>query len=183
DGDLEFGNFTFDVHRDLLGQVAVGHGRRDLGDVAHLGRKIAGHEIHAIGEVLPGAGHALDVGLAAEDAFRADLARDTRHFGGDGAELLYHGLDRVLQFRNFTLDVDGDFLGQIAVGHGLGHVGDVAHLAGQVAGHGVNIVGQILPGTGYALDVGLAAQLAFRAYLAGHSRDLGGEGAERIDHR
>src|SRR3712207_7565412 len=40
------------VHGDLLGQVAPGHRRGDLGDVAHLSGKIGGHHVHVVGEVL-----------------------------------------------------------------------------------------------------------------------------------
>ena len=36
-------------------------------------------------------------------------------------------------------------------------------------------VGQVLPGAGDALHVGLAAELAFGAHLAGHARHFGGE--------
>src|SRR5215475_4713298 len=41
--------------------------------------------------------------------------------------------------------VDGDLLGEVAAGHRDGHLGDVAHLAGEVAGHGVHVVGEVLP--------------------------------------
>src|SRR5262249_23007134 len=63
---LHLADLALDVDGDLLRQVAVGHRRRDLGDVADLGRQIAGHEVDAVGEVLPGAGHAADIRLAAE---------------------------------------------------------------------------------------------------------------------
>ena len=46
----------------LSGQVAVGHRRRDLGDVAHLAGEVGGHEVDVVGEVLPRAG---DAGTAA----------------------------------------------------------------------------------------------------------------------
>ena len=55
--------------------------------------------------------------------------------------------------------------------------------AGQVAGHGVDGVGQVLPGAGDALDLGLAAELALGADFAGHAGHLRGEGAELIHHR
>ena len=84
--------------------------------------------------------------------------------------------------RNSPFDVDGDLLGQVAVGHGGGHFGDVAHLAGEVAGHRVDAVGQVLPGAGHALDLGLAAELAFGADFAGHARHFRGERAELIHH-
>ena len=35
--------------------------------------------------------------------------------------------------QDFALDVDGDLLRQVAVGDGGGHVGDIAHLGGEVA--------------------------------------------------
>jgi hypothetical protein len=41
--------------------------------------------------------------------------------------------------------VDRDLLAQVAVGDRRGHLGDVAHLSGQVAGHEVDVVGQVLP--------------------------------------
>src|SRR5204862_453325 len=129
---------------DLFGEIAVGHGGGDFGDVAHLGGEVAGHEIDAVGEILPGAGDTLDIGLAAQLAFAADLARHAGHLGGEGTQLVHHRVDGVLQLEDLALDVDGDLLGQVAVGHGGGHLGDVAHLGGEVAGHGVDAVSQIL---------------------------------------
>ena len=82
-----------------------------------------------LGEVLPRAGDALHVGLAAELAFGADFARDARHFGGERAELIDHRVDRVLQLEDLALHVDGDLLRQVAVGHGGRDLRDVAHLA------------------------------------------------------
>ncbi len=60
---------------------------------------------------------------------------------------------------------------------------DAAHLAGQVAGHEVDVVGQVLPGAGDAGHGGLAAELAFGADLARDARDLRRERAELVDHR
>ena len=73
--------------------------------------------------------------LAAQLAFGADFARHAGHFRGEGAKLVHHRVDGVLQLEDLALDVDGDLLGQVAVGDGGGDVGDVAHLGGQVAGH------------------------------------------------
>ena len=67
------------------------------------------------------------------------------------------------------------FLDKVAAGHGGGHLGDVADLAGQVAGHQVHVVGQVLPGAGDAFDLRLAAELAFRADFAGDAGHLRGE--------
>ena len=91
---------------------------------------------------------------------------------GERAELVDHRVDGVLQLQDLAADVDGDLLGEVAVGDGRGHLGDVAHLAGEVAGHGVDAVGQVLPGAGDALDLGLAAELALGADLAGDAGHL-----------
>ena len=133
DGFLQLQDFARHVHGDLLRQVAAGDGGRDVGDVADLGGQVAGHEVDAVGQVLPGAGDAGHRGLAAELAFGADLARDARHFRGEGVELVHHGVDGVLQLENFAAHVHGDLARQVAARHGGGHLRDVADLVGQVA--------------------------------------------------
>src|SRR5207247_7399272 len=130
-------DFAVDVDGDFAGEIAFGHRGGDAGDVADLGGEVAGHGVDAVGQVLPGAGHALDFGLAAEFAFGADFEGHARHFGGERVQLVDHGIDGVLELEDFAFDVDGDFLGEIAVGHGGGDGGDVADLSGEVAGHGV----------------------------------------------
>ena len=90
-------------------------------------------------------------------------------------QLIDHRVDRVFQFRDFAADVDRDLLRQVAVGHGRGHVGDVAHLVGEVAGHEVHAVGQVLPDAGHAFHIGLTAEPAFGAHFAGHARHFGRE--------
>ena len=57
---------------------------------------------------------------------------------GEAVELVHHGVDGVLQLQDFALHVHGDLAAQVAVGHRGGHLGDVADLRGQVAGHGVH---------------------------------------------
>ena len=99
-------------------------------------------ELTRVGQVLPRAGDARHVGLAAELAFGADLARDARHLGGERAELIHHRVDGVLELEDLALHVDGDLLRQVAGGDRRRHVGDVAHLAGEVAGHRVDRVGR-----------------------------------------
>src|SRR5207244_3453790 len=56
DDVLDLEDFAADVDRDFLRQVAGGNGRRDLRHVAQLDRQVAGHEIHVVRKVLPGAG-------------------------------------------------------------------------------------------------------------------------------
>ena len=134
--------------------------------------QVAGHRVDAVGQVLPGAGDARHVGLAAEPAFGADLARHARHLAGEAVELVHHRVERFLELKDFAAHVDGDLARQVAAGDGGRHLGDVAHLAGQVAGHRVDDVGQVLPGAGDARHLRLAAELAFGADLARDARHL-----------
>src|SRR5439155_384992 len=78
---------------------------------------------------------------------------------------------------------DRDLARQVAGLHGLRYVGDVTHLAGEIRGHEVHVVGQVFPRAGDALHVGLTTELAFRADFAGHAGHFTGERAELIDHR
>src|SRR5439155_12841569 len=87
-----------------------------------------------------------------------------------------------LESKPFAAGVDGELAAQVAVGHGRGDARDAPHLAGEVARHGVDGVGVVLPGAGDVLDVGLTAELALGADLAGDARDLGRERPELIDH-
>ena len=182
DGFLELQDFAAHVHRDLARQVAVGHRRGHLGDVAHLAGEVAGHAVHVVGEIFPGAGDAGHDGLAAQLSFGAYFARHARHFGGERTQLIHHRVDGFLQLQDFAAHVHRDLARQVAVGHGDRHFGDVAHLAGQVRGHGIHVVGEIFPHAAGAEHRGLAAQLSFGADFARHARHFGGEHAHLRDH-
>src|SRR5439155_1738692 len=160
DRGLQLQDLALDVDGDLLGQVAAGDGLGDLGDVAHLAREVAGHRVDVVGQVLPGPGHAGHLGLAAELPFRGDLAGHAGDLGRDGPLLVDLRIDGGLQLQDLALHVDGDLLGEVAVGDGGGDVGDVADLAGQVRRHRVDAVGEVLPRPGHALHVGLPAELS-----------------------
>ena len=54
------------------------------GDVADLGGEVAGEAVHAVGELLPHARDAANVGLRAQLALGADLAGDADDLGGEG---------------------------------------------------------------------------------------------------
>ena len=183
DGVFQLENFAAHVDRDLLRQVARGDGGRDFGDVADLRRQVRGHRVDRVGQVLPGAGNAEHVGLAAEPAFGADLARHARHFAGEGVELVHHRVDGFLELQNLAGDIDRDLLRQVAAGDGGGDVGDVADLRRQIAGHEVDAVGQVLPGAGDARHLRLTAELAFGADLAGDAGDFRGKAVELVHHR
>ena len=180
---LQERDLALGMHLDGSGQVAAGHGGGHLADRPHLGREIRGELVDRVGQVLPGPAHAADVGLAAELALGAHLARDARDLAREGVELVDHRVDRVLELEDLAAGIDGDLLGEVALGDGGRDVGDVADLAGQVARHRVHVVRQVLPRAGHARDVGLATELAFRADLSGDARDLAGERVELVDHR
>src|SRR5439155_16604099 len=117
--------------------------------------EVARHEVDAVGQVLPRAGNALHIRLAAQPAFGADLAGHARDLGGERAELVHHRVDDVFDLQNFAADIDSDLLRQVTRGDGGRHFRHVAELHGEVAGHGVDAVGQVLPRTGHAFDIGL----------------------------
>ena len=56
-------------------EIALGHGGRDVGDGAHLRGQVAGELVDVVGELPPGADRARHLGLTAELALDADLAR------------------------------------------------------------------------------------------------------------
>src|SRR5262249_25041389 len=143
DGVLQLEDLAAHVDGDLLRQVTGGDGGRHLGDVPDLRRQVGGHEVHAVGQVLPGAGHAADVRLTAQLALPADLQCAVRIFGGEGAKLVHHRVDGVLHLEDLALHVDRDLLREVAARDGGGHLGDVPHLAGQVGGHEVHALGEV----------------------------------------
>src|SRR4029079_18971239 len=70
-----------------------------------------------------------------------------------------------------------------AIRDGGGDLGDIAHLASEVTGHEIDVVGEVLPCAADAGHLCLTAELAFRANFASDARDFAGEGVELIDHR
>src|SRR5262249_49218714 len=101
-------DFAAHVHGDLFGEIAIGHGGGDFGDVADLASEVGSHEVDVVSEVLPSAGHAGQLGLPAELALRADFARHACHFRGETVELIDHGVDRVFERQDFSFDIDCD---------------------------------------------------------------------------
>src|SRR5262249_52815856 len=63
-----------------------------------------------------------------------------------------------------------------------GDFGDVAHLAGEIRGHGVDRIGEVLPGSRDPGDDGLTAELAFGTDLGRDARYLGSERAQLVHH-
>src|SRR5690606_23916977 len=156
-------------------EVAAGHGGGHFRDVADLACEVGGHGVHVVREVLPCARYARHVGLPAQVAFGAYFLGHAGHFGSEGGELIHHGIDSVLELRDLALPAHRDLPGEVAIGHGGGDLCDVADLAGEVGGHGVHIVREVLPRAGNPFHIGLPAELALGAHLARHPRDLRGE--------
>src|SRR4029079_4029137 len=96
DSFFELQDFAAHIDGDLLGQVAAGNGGRNLADVAHLSGEVARHEVHVVGEILPGPGDARHLRLTAELSLGADFARNTGHFRCERIELIDHRIDGVL---------------------------------------------------------------------------------------
>src|SRR5262249_44910254 len=117
-----------------------------------------GHEIHTVGQILPGSGDPAHVGLSAKFSFGADLTSHAGHFRRERTELVHHGVDGVLQLQNFAFNVDSDLFREIAARDCGGHVRDVADLTGQIARHKVDRIRQVLPRSRNTYNPGLTAK-------------------------
>src|SRR5205823_12521552 len=98
-----------------------------------------------------------DVGLAAERSFRADLSCFLRLRRGEGVALFPTRRSSDLEVQDLAPDVDGDLLREVALLDRGRDLGDVADLAGEVAGHEVDVVGEVLRDPGDALAIDLPA--------------------------
>ena len=109
------------IHRDLLRQVAVGHRRGHLGDVAHLVGEVAGHQVHAVGQVLPGARDALTCAWP-PSLPSVPTSRATR-VTSEANALSWSTIVLIVFFssRISPLHVRRDLLRQVAVGHRRRH--------------------------------------------------------------
>src|SRR5262249_11281464 len=145
DGVLQLGDLAAHIDSHFLGEVAHGDSGGDLSDVADLGGEVAGHRVDAVGQVLPGAGDACGRGRGACSALGARVAGHAGHLACERVQLVDHRVDGVLQLEDLALHVHRHLLAQVAVGHRGGDLGDVADLGGEVAGHRVDAVGQVLP--------------------------------------
>src|SRR5690606_40759806 len=118
-----------------------------------------------------------------EFALGADFAGHAGDLVGEGGELVDHRVDGVLQLGRAHLCTPVARLRRMAGRHRRRHLGDVAHLVGQAVRHRVDVVGEVLPDAGDALDVGASAEFALGADYAGHAGDLVGAGGQPADLR
>src|SRR3546814_16178 len=82
--------------------------------------KVGGKSVNMVGKVLEGAGDALDLGMAAELAHGADLARHRRHRGGEGGKLLNHPVHDLADSQELAaqrehVDLDRHGLAEVAL--------------------------------------------------------------------
>ena len=182
DGVFQLENLALHVHRDLARQIASRYGRRHACDVPHLRRQVGRHCIDGIGQVLPRSGHTRHNCLPAEFAFGSDLPGNPCDLSREGTELIHHRVDGFFELQNLPADVDSNFLGEVAVGHGDHDVGDVANLCSQVTCHLVHGFGQVLPHARCAFDFCLAAEFSLGPNRTDDTGDLGSEHRELVDH-
>jgi hypothetical protein len=131
-------DFPLRVDPQFLREVAVSHGGHDFDDAAHLLGKVGRHEVDVVGQVLPHPAHPADLGLAAELAVRADLARHARHLGREHAKLLDHGVhDRgrtqELTFQRSSLNIQLYGLRQVALRHSRNGTRDVGRIRSSIS--------------------------------------------------
>ena len=180
---FQVGHLTASFHLNRARQVAFRHCRRHFGDGAHLVGQIRGKQVDVAGQVFPSPGGTRHVCLSAQAALHTDFARDVGDLFGERCQRIGHVVDGLRQRRDFTLGHHGQLLAQATLGD-CGHdFHDATYLVRQVCRHDVHRVGQVLPRSGDAGNLRLAAQLALGADLAGDTRDLCGERAQLIDHR
>ena len=127
-------------------------------------------EVHRIREILPSTGHAFHIRLATQFSFRTDFARHACHFRRERRKLIHHRVDDVLDLENLPAHVHRDLLRQVTARDRRRHLGHIAQLHRQVAGHEIDVVRQILPRARDAFHDCLAAELSFGAYFARHAR-------------
>ena len=80
DGVGQGGDFAFGLDGQFLIEFAVGHGGDHFDNAADLIGEVRRHDVHIVGEVLPGAGHPGHARLAAQLPVGAHLARHAGDF-------------------------------------------------------------------------------------------------------
>ena len=149
------------------------------GDVAHLVGQVRRHLVDVVGQLLPGAAHALDRGLAAELALGAHLARDARHLVGERATADRPCVDGVLQLEDLAARVDDDLLLQVALRRWRSRPARCC-APDRSGSSAIELTASVrwrqVPE--HAAHVGLTAELALDADLAREARHLVGERAD-----
>ena len=93
-------------------------------------------------QVCPSALDTLYASLPTEDTLGTDFQRDTCDLGCERAQLVHHGVDRLLQRGHLTLDLDLHLLYQVAPRDGGHHSRDRWYLIHQVCAHSIHLEDQ-----------------------------------------
>ncbi len=149
---LQLQDFAPDLNGDLLRQIPLCHRRGHLRNVAHLISQVIGHQVHVFGQVLPGAGHALDMRLHAKLAINANLPGNACHLGPELIELVDHrvddlGMAQEVTRKRFIAVVDVNLVAQIALGNRAHDRDDPVRVAGQLVGNFVHPINASGPAT------------------------------------
>src|SRR5262249_52833727 len=114
DGVLQLEDFALYIDGDFAREVAASDRRSHLAYFADLDCQIGRQQIDVVGQIFPCASHTGHDCLTTEAAFGADFTHDTRHFRGEGAQLVDHRVDGLLKLQDFTTHIDGYLFGEIA---------------------------------------------------------------------
>src|SRR5205823_2097573 len=114
--------------------------------------QVAGHEVHTVGEVLPGAGNSRHASLPSELAVRTHLARYCRHLGCERVQLIHHGVDRGTDTKElapdgFAFDLERHLLREVAFGDRYDHARDLRGRPNEVAYERVDRLELARPGS------------------------------------
>ena len=144
-----------------------------VGNVAHLRREIAGHQVDVLGQIFPGAGDAFDSGLAAQFAFRAHLTSDTRDFRSKGRQLIDHGVYDFRRPQKFSLelsafDIDRHCFGKIALCHCADNAGHFARRMNEIADEPIDRTDRVGPRIG---NIAQGCALRDASFLADDAPD------------
>src|SRR5260370_20437 len=116
-----------------------------------------------------GCGEGGGFGVAGERGGGGEVGRQAGRCRGQGIQLVDHRSGSVFQLEYCAAHVHGDFTGEIALGHRGGDFGDISHLVGEVAGHGIHTIGKVAPGSGDAAHFCLTAEFPFGSNFAAHA--------------
>src|SRR5207253_2270118 len=103
DGVLQLQCLAARFDGDCLGEISFRHRSRHGGNISYLARQIPGERIHIISKVFPGAADAGYYSLTSELTLGSYFSRHARHFIGEGAELVDHGVHGRADAEEFAL--------------------------------------------------------------------------------
>ncbi|KAH3673385.1 hypothetical protein WICPIJ_009837 [Wickerhamomyces pijperi] len=144
----------------------------DLGEGSDLGSQIGSHQVDIGDNFLPQTINVTDLSLNTQLTFNTDILSNSGNFTDEQLQRVHHLVDCQFQIKNLTLSLDMNLLGEVTISNSLGDVGDRSNLVGQVGGHSVNIVGQILPCAINTIHHSLTAQNTIDTDVCGQRRDL-----------